>query len=40
MNMTRPCCKKKLRPTQTFESAVVGALLSSYKEKGSDVLSR
>jgi len=38
--MTRPYCKKELRPTQTLESAVVGELLSSYKEKGSDALSR
>jgi hypothetical protein len=40
MNMTRPCCKKELRLTQTLKSAVVGELLSSYKEKGSEALSK
>jgi hypothetical protein len=38
MNMTRPCFKKRLKPTETLEFAVVGELLSSYKEKGRDAL--
>jgi hypothetical protein len=40
MNMTKPCFKKKLRPTQTLEFAVVGELSSSYKGEGRDALNR